>query len=53
MKVGPDGYLYVLSIYEGGADCYAENSTAVPCVGYTSGIGGTIFRTGPASSETN
>ena len=52
MQVGPDGYLYVLSIHEGGTDCYAQISnnttnTTDPCVKYDSGLQGTIFRIVP------
>jgi len=53
MKVGPDGYLYVLSIHEGGQDCYAVKSTTDPCVSYNSGLEGTIFRIVPANSKAN
>jgi aldose sugar dehydrogenase len=53
MQIGPDGYLYVLSIHEGGTDCYAVNSTTDPCVSYNSGVEGTIFRIVPASSESS
>ena len=58
MQVGPDGYLYVLSIHEGGTDCYAQISnnttnTTDPCVKYDSGLQGTIFRIVPANSKSN
>lgn len=44
IKTGPDGFLYVLSIKEGGADCYALAKDKVPCTSYDSGVQGTIFR---------
>jgi glucose/arabinose dehydrogenase len=51
MKIGPDGYLYVLTIRQGGDDC-PETTTKV-CVEYNSGIEGTIFRIVPANSESS
>ena len=44
IKIGPDGYLYVLSIQEGGTDCYVVREISDPCVPYDSGVQGTIFR---------
>jgi glucose/arabinose dehydrogenase len=41
LEVGPDGYLYVLSLYQGGWDC---RLTPKNCVPYDSSVGGTIFR---------
>jgi glucose/arabinose dehydrogenase len=41
LEVGPDGNLYVLSLYKGGRDC---RLTPEDCVPYNSAIGGTIFR---------
>jgi aldose sugar dehydrogenase len=49
MKIGPDGYLYVLTIRQGGDDCL--ETTSKVCVEYNSGIEGTIFRIVPANSE--
>jgi glucose/arabinose dehydrogenase len=49
IKVGPDGYLYVLSLYEGGGNCLPPHVTK-DCVTYSSGTGGTIFRIIPAKS---
>ena len=54
MKEGPDGYLYVLSIHEGGSDCYmVKNNITDPCVKYDSGEQGTIFRIVPTDSKIN
>jgi aldose sugar dehydrogenase len=46
IEVGPDGYLYVLSLYQGGDDCRVQR---VPenCIGYTSQLEGTIFKITP------
>jgi aldose sugar dehydrogenase len=53
IKVGPDGYLYVLSIREGGGDCYEMENLTDPCVSYNSEIEGTIFRIVKANSANN
>jgi glucose/arabinose dehydrogenase/plastocyanin len=47
MQVGPDGYLYVLSLYQGGNDCGAETNSS-GCVAYSSALPGTVFRIVPA-----
>ncbi len=44
VKTGPDGYLYVLSIKEGGTDCNALPNDEARCVPYDAGVQGTIFR---------
>jgi aldose sugar dehydrogenase len=46
LEVGPDGYLYILSLYAGGDDCndLFPNTT---CVSYRSHVEGTIFRVVP------
>jgi aldose sugar dehydrogenase len=46
LEVGPDGYLYILSLYAGGDDCndLFPNTT---CVSYRSQVEGTIFRVVP------
>jgi aldose sugar dehydrogenase len=44
MKVGPDGYLYVLSLYAGGDDCSVVQIAGSPCVAYSKPLNGTIFR---------
>jgi glucose/arabinose dehydrogenase len=58
IEVGPDGYLYFLSVYQGGYDCrHREDiilnmssqvrSDKVPCIFYNSQLPGTIFRVMP------
>jgi len=44
IKIGPDGYPYVLSIQKGGPDCYVVRNIKDPCVSYDAGVEGTIFR---------
>ena len=44
MQVGPDGYLYVLSIYQSGDDCDPIRHPKSLCISYNHPIGGTIFR---------
>ena len=44
MKVGPDGYLYVLSLYAGGDDCGPIYQPRNLCVAYTKPLNGAIFR---------
>lgn len=48
IKVGPDGFLYILAINVGGAEC-PDNSTQIDCIRYNSQILGTIFRIVPNS----
>jgi glucose/arabinose dehydrogenase len=48
LEVGPDGYLYILSLYTGGDDCN-DLFTGIPCVPYKSHMQGTIFRVAPIS----
>jgi glucose/arabinose dehydrogenase len=43
LEVGPDGYLYVLSLFQGGNDCAVE-ILGNPCISYDSVLQGTIFR---------
>jgi glucose/arabinose dehydrogenase len=50
MQVGPDGYLYVLSLYEGGNNCAAVHVNT-PCISYTSSLQGTIFRIIPINTS--
>jgi aldose sugar dehydrogenase len=45
IEVGPDGYMYVLSLYEGGGDCDPDNMPF--CFKYNSVLEGTIFRIVP------
>jgi glucose/arabinose dehydrogenase len=47
IEVGPDGYLYVLSIYQSGNDCIADDLGKLPCISYSSPLQGTIFRVMP------
>jgi aldose sugar dehydrogenase len=51
MQVGPDGYLYVLSLYEGGNNCAAILHVNTPCISYTSSLQGTIFRIIPINTS--
>jgi aldose sugar dehydrogenase len=46
IEVGPDGYLYILSVHQGGIDC-VHNIPDKPCVPFSSTVGGTIFRIVP------
>lgn len=49
MEIGTDGYLYVLSLYQGGADCDPIRHPNQPCIAYDKPIGGSIFRILPKS----
>ena len=49
MQVAPDGYLYVLSLYEGGNNCAAVRVNA-PCISYNSPLQGAIFRIVPTNT---
>jgi glucose/arabinose dehydrogenase len=44
-EVGPDGYLYILSINKGGHNCNESNNNS--CLKYSSGEEGAIFRITP------
>jgi aldose sugar dehydrogenase len=46
MEVGPDGYLYILSLYAGGDDCN-DLFPNTPCIPYNSPLQGSIFRIVP------
>jgi glucose/arabinose dehydrogenase len=48
MQMSPDGYLYILSVYEGGNNCPKEGPQK-DCIPYASGIEGTIFKLVPNS----
>jgi aldose sugar dehydrogenase len=50
MEIGPDGYLYVLSLYQGGADCDPIRHPNQPCIAYDKPIGGSIFRILPKTT---
>ena len=47
LEVGPDGYLYVLSLHFGGGNCEVS-SPDEPCVEYSKTNAGTIYRIMPA-----
>jgi glucose/arabinose dehydrogenase len=49
MEIGPDGYLYVLSLYEGGNNCDPVHVNG-PCISYSSPLQGTIFRVVPTKA---
>ena len=51
LEVGPDGYLYVLSLYQGGNDCDTSKYWTPSCISYTTGLEGTIFRIVPNSNK--
>jgi aldose sugar dehydrogenase len=48
LQVGPDGYLYILSLYEGGDNCDPIHPR--PCIRYESPLLGTIFKIGPVGT---
>jgi glucose/arabinose dehydrogenase len=58
IEVGPDGYLYFLSVYQGGNDCIHRvlnsssqvQSSKLPCIFYSSHLLGTIYRVMPEST---
>jgi aldose sugar dehydrogenase len=50
VQVSPDGYLYVLSLYEGGDNCDPIHPR--PCIQYESPLLGTIFRIAPIDTAT-
>ncbi|HZE78518.1 MAG TPA: hypothetical protein VE089_08220, partial [Nitrososphaeraceae archaeon] len=47
IQVGPDGYLYVFSLYQGSEDCGVKTNSS-RCIAYGSSPPGTIFRIVPA-----
>jgi aldose sugar dehydrogenase len=48
LEVGPDGYLYVLSLRQGGSNCSPpETSSGKNCIAYDSKVQGVIFRINP------
>lgn len=51
MEIGPDGYLYVLALYQGGDDCDPIRRPNKPCIEYDESIGGSIFRVLPNSTS--
>jgi glucose/arabinose dehydrogenase len=48
MEVGYDGYLYILSLQQGGGDCEALSSSR-DCIKYSSPVVGTIYKIVPES----
>jgi glucose/arabinose dehydrogenase len=50
MALGPDGYLYVLSIFQSGDNCDPLRHPGDPCIAYDKSVGGTIFRVVPRSN---
>ena len=50
IQVGPDGYLYILSLYAGGDNCN-DLFPDIPCVPYKSSVQGTIFRVAPINRQ--
>jgi len=44
IKVGPDGYLYILSLKQGGPSCDPKHPGRKDCIAYDSPIEGTIYR---------
>jgi glucose/arabinose dehydrogenase len=50
MGIGPDGYLYVLSLYQGGADCDPIRHPNQPCISYDKTVAGSLFRILPNSA---
>ena len=49
MEIGPDGYLYVLSLYQGGANCDPIRHPNQACIAYDKSVGGSVFRILPNS----
>ena len=53
LQVGPDGYLYVLSLYKGGTNCGFNKNPKSDCIPYSSSVEGTIFRIVPTTAKTD
>jgi glucose/arabinose dehydrogenase/plastocyanin len=51
IQVGPDGYLYVLSLYQGGDNCGLKKADKAHCIPYSSSLEGTIFRIFPIAGD--
>ncbi|HKQ21009.1 MAG TPA: PQQ-dependent sugar dehydrogenase [Nitrososphaeraceae archaeon] len=47
IQLGPDGYLYILSVPTGGDDCLWVKNGTRPCTSYNSELSGTVFRIVP------
>jgi aldose sugar dehydrogenase len=50
LAIGPDGYIYVLSLFQGGDDCDTAKYLTPSCISYTTQLQGTIFRIIPKNS---
>jgi hypothetical protein len=48
MELGPDGYLYVLSVYQSGDNCDPIRHPNQACVSYDKPIGGSVYRILPS-----
>jgi aldose sugar dehydrogenase len=46
IEVGPDGFLYIMSLKEGGPDCDIKHPE-IPCVQYNSNLTGTLYKIVP------
>jgi len=46
IKVGPDGFLYIMSLKQGGPDCDIKHPE-IPCLPYNSKIKGTLYKIVP------
>jgi glucose/arabinose dehydrogenase len=45
IEVGPDGYLYIMSLHQGGPNCNPKHpEQALACIKYNSGIEGSVYR---------
>jgi aldose sugar dehydrogenase len=47
VQIGPDNYIYVLSLYQGGHNCDPQKVSREQCIQYNSDAIGTIFRITP------
>ena len=50
IEVGPDGYLYVLALYQGGSKCPSASPLEKNCINYDSKLQGTVFRIVPRAA---
>lgn len=49
IKIGPDGSIYLLAVYQGGDNCSLK--VVAGCITYSSSLPGTIFKIVPANSS--
>ena len=49
IKIGADGSIYILAVYQGGDNCYPRPLPG--CITYTSSLPGTIFKIVPTNSS--